>query len=73
MNDDEYTVRSWITIRKDGNPIILIDKSQVVMLEEIKQSYNKVITRIYLNNGLKKDIQLPLKNVTECMNIETEI
>lgn len=77
MNDyeytsKEYTTKEWITINKDGNPIILIDQSQIVMIEEIKQSYNRVITRIYLNNGLKKDIQVSLKNVIKYMNIKTE-
>lgn len=74
MSESEYpyNIRKWITIRKDGNPIILIDNSQVVMLEEIKQPNNKVITRIYLNNRLKKDIRVPLKNVIEYMNIKTE-
>lgn len=42
------------------------------MLEEIKQPNNKVITRIYLNNRLKKDIRVPLKNVIEYMNIKTQ-
>lgn len=68
----EYTTKEWITINKDGNPIILIDQSQIVMLEEIKQPNNKVITRIYLNNRLKKDIRVPLKNVIEYMNIKTK-
>lgn len=72
MNDYEYTITNWITIMKDGNPIILIDKSQIVMFEEIKQSCNKVITRIYLNNGLKKDVQISLKDIVKCMEVKYE-